>query len=315
MAAIVSSPFEHVAGAVPANGTGLDPSLQNPYMIAHPPALYLGYVSFAVPFAFAMAALITGRTDARWMASVRRWTLFAWAALGVGMLLGAHWAYVEIGWGGYWAWDPVENAALMPWLAGTAYLHSVIVQEKKGMLKVWNVVLVSGTFALSILGTFLTRSGVVNSIHSFVQSPVGPGAAGHSWRVVLAFSTALLMWRLPLLRSEHRLESLVSREATFLFNNLLLLAFAFAILWGVIFPVLSESVRGIRSTVSVPYYNFFLVAFGLPLLALTGIGPLIAWRRATPGSLWRMFRWPVDLGRLRRRAAGACSGSAPARPG
>jgi cytochrome c-type biogenesis protein CcmF len=292
MAALVSSPFERVAGAVPVDGTGLDPSLQNPYMIAHPPALYLGYVSFAVPFAFAMAALITGRTDARWMASVRRWTLFAWAALGVGMLLGAHWAYVEIGWGGYWAWDPVENAALMPWLAGTAYLHSVIVQEKKGMLKVWNVVLVSGTFALSILGTFLTRSGVVNSIHSFVQSPVGPALLGFL-AVVLAFATAMLVWRLPLLRSEHRLESLVSREATFLFNNLLLLAFAFAILWGVIFPVLSESVRGIRSTVSVPYYNFFLVAFGLPLLALTGIGPVIAWRRATPGSLWRMFRWPV----------------------
>jgi cytochrome c-type biogenesis protein CcmF len=292
MAAIVSSPFEHVVGAIPVDGTGLDPALQNPYMIAHPPALYLGYVSFAVPYAFAMAALITGRTDARWMASVRRWTLFAWAALGVGMLLGAHWAYVEIGWGGYWAWDPVENAALMPWLAGTAYLHSVIVQEKKGMLKVWNVVLVTGTFALSILGTFLTRSGVVNSIHSFVQSPVGPALLGFL-AVVLAFSTALLMWRLPVLRSEHRLESLVSREATFLFNNLLLLAFAFAILWGVIFPVLSESVRGIRSTVSVPYYNFFLVAFGLPLLALTGIGPVIAWRRATPGSLWRMFRWPV----------------------
>ncbi len=292
MAAIVSSPFEHVAGVVPADGTGLDPSLQNPYMIAHPPALYLGYVSFAVPFAFAMAALITGRNDARWMASVRRWTLFAWASLAVGMLLGAHWAYVEIGWGGYWAWDPVENAALMPWLAGTAYLHSVIVQEKKGMLKVWNVVLVSGTFSLSILGTFLTRSGVVNSIHSFVQSPVGPALLGFL-AVVLAFSTAMLLWRLPMLRSEHRLESLVSREATFLFNNLLLLAFAFAILWGVIFPVLSESVRGIRSTVSVPYYNFFLVAFGLPLLALTGIGPMIAWRRATPGSLWRMFRWPV----------------------
>ncbi len=292
MAAIVSSPFERVVGAVPVDGTGLDPSLQNPYMIAHPPALYLGYVSFAVPFAFAMAALITGRTDARWMASVRRWTLFAWASLGVGMLLGAHWAYVEIGWGGYWAWDPVENAALMPWLAGTAYLHSVMVQEKKGMLKVWNVVLVSGTFALSILGTFLTRSGVVNSIHSFVQSPVGPALLGFL-AVVLAFSTAMLIWRLPMLRSEHRLESLVSREATLLFNNLLLLAFAFAILWGVIFPVVSESVRGIRSTVSVPYYNFFLVAFGLPLLALTGLGPMIAWRRAPPGSVWRMFRWPV----------------------
>jgi cytochrome c-type biogenesis protein CcmF len=292
MAALVSSPFERTAGAIPHDGLGLDPSLQNPYMVAHPPALYLGYVSFAVPFAFAMAALITRRTDARWMASVRRWTLFAWGSLGVGMLLGAHWAYVEIGWGGYWGWDPVENAALMPWLAGTAYLHSVMVQEKKGMLKVWNVVLVSGTFALSILGTFLTRSDVVQSIHNFTQSPVGPSLLGFL-AVVLAFSTALLLWRLPLLRSEHRLESVVSREATFLFNNLLLLALAFAILWGVVFPVLSESLRGVRSTVSVPYYNFFLKAFGLPLLALTGIGPLIAWRRATPGSLWRTFRWPV----------------------
>jgi cytochrome c-type biogenesis protein CcmF len=292
MATIISSPFERTAGVVPHDGFGLDPSLQNPYMAAHPPALYLGYVSFAVPFAFAMAALITRRTDARWLASVRRWTLFAWASLGVGMLLGAHWAYVEIGWGGYWGWDPVENAALMPWLAGTAYLHSVMVQEKRGMLKVWNVVLVTATFALSIFGTFLTRSGVVDSIHSFVQSPVGPALLVFL-SIVLAFATTLLVWRLPLLRSDHKLESVVSREATFLFNNLLLLAFAFVILWGVVFPLLSEAVRGVRSTVSVPYYNFFLVAFGLPLLALTGIGPLIAWRRATPGSLWRTFRWPV----------------------
>ena len=176
---------------VPHDGFGLDPSLQNPYMAAHPPALYLGYVSFAVPFAFAMAALITRRTDARWLASVRRWTLFAWASLGVGMLLGAHWAYVEIGWGGYWGWDPVENAALMPWLAGTAYLHSVMVQEKRGMLKVWNVVLVTATFALSIFGTFLTRSGVVDSIHSFVQSPVGPALLVFL-SIVLAFATTLL---------------------------------------------------------------------------------------------------------------------------
>jgi cytochrome c-type biogenesis protein CcmF len=292
MAALVSSPFAHTVGAVGKDGLGLDPSLQNPYMVAHPPALYLGYVSFSVPFAFAMAALITRRTDARWMASVRRWTLFAWASLGVGMLLGAHWAYVEIGWGGYWGWDPVENAALMPWLAGTAYLHSVMVQEKKGMLKVWNVVLVSGTFALSILGTFLTRSDVVQSIHNFTQSPVGPALLGFL-AVVLAFATSILLWRLPLLRSDHKLESVVSREATFLFNNLLLLALAFAILWGVIFPVLSDAVQGVRSTVSVPYYNFFLKAFGLPLLLLTGVGPLIAWRRATPGSLWRTFRWPV----------------------
>ncbi len=261
-------------------------------MVVHPPILYMGYVTLSVPFAFAMAALIAGRTDARWLASVRRWTLFAWMCLGVGMLIGAHWAYVEIGWGGYWAWDPVENAALLPWLASTAFLHSVMVQEKKGMLKVWNVVLVSTAFALSLFGTFLTRSGVVNSVHSFTQSNVGPFLLGFL-AVAVAFAVTLIIWRLPLLRSEHRMESVISREATFLFNNLLLLALAFAILWGVVFPILSQAVEGIRSTVSVPYYNFFLVAFGLPLLALTGIGPLIAWRRASPGSLWRTFRWPM----------------------
>jgi cytochrome c-type biogenesis protein CcmF len=292
MAAVVSPPFERVVGAVPANGTGLDPALQNPYMAAHPPALYLGYVCMAVPFAFAMASLITGRSDARWLLSVRRWTLLAWTSLGVGMLLGAHWAYVEIGWGGYWAWDPVENAALMPWLTATAFLHSVIVQEKKGMLKVWNIVLVTATFALSIFGTFLTRSGVVSSVHSFVQSAVGPYLLAFV-AVVLAFSVTLLVRRLPLLRSEHRLESVVSREATFLFNNLLLLALAFAVLWGVVFPILSEAVRGVRSTVSTPYYDFFLVVFGLPLLLLTGIGPLVAWRRASARGLARTFRWPV----------------------
>ncbi len=292
LAAFVSSPFAHVAGTVPADGAGLDPSLQNPYMVAHPPMLYLGYVTMSIPFAFAMAALITGRTDARWLVSVRRWTLVSWAALGTGMLLGAHWAYVEIGWGGYWAWDPVENAALMPWLAATAFLHSVIVQEKKGMLKVWNMVLVSAAFSLAVFGDFLTRSGVVQSVHSFVQSPVGPYLLAFV-AAVLALATALIIWRLPLLRADHRLESVISREATFLFNNLLLLALAFAVLWGVIFPILSEAVRGVRSTVSAPYYDFFLVIFGLPLLALTGIGPLIAWRRASPDSLIRTFRWPV----------------------
>jgi cytochrome c-type biogenesis protein CcmF len=292
LAAFVSSPFAHVAGAARADGLGLDPSLQNPYMAAHPPMLYLGYVSMSVPFAFAMAALITRRSDARWLVSVRRWTLVSWTALGIGMLLGAHWAYVEIGWGGYWAWDPVESAALMPWLAATAFLHSVMVQEKKGMLKVWNMVLVIAAFALCIFGDFLTRSGVVQSVHSFVQSAVGPWLLGFL-AVVLAGSLGLLIVRLPTLKADHKLESVVSREATFLFNNLLLLALAFAVLWGVVFPILSEAVRGVRATVATPYYNFFLVIFGLPLLALIGIGPLIAWRRASPGSLWRTFRWPV----------------------
>jgi cytochrome c-type biogenesis protein CcmF len=292
LAAFVSSPFAHVAGAARTDGLGLDPSLQNPYMAAHPPMLYLGYVSMSVPFAFAMAALITRRSDARWLVSVRRWTLVSWTALGIGMLLGAHWAYVEIGWGGYWAWDPVESAALMPWLAATAFLHSVMVQEKKGMLKVWNMVLVIAAFALCIFGDFLTRSGVVQSVHSFVQSAVGPWLLGFL-AVVLAGSLGLLIARLPTLRADHKLESVVSREATFLFNNLLLLALAFAVLWGVVFPILSEAVRGVRATVATPYYNFFLVIFGLPLLALIGIGPLIAWRRASPGSLWRTFRWPI----------------------
>jgi cytochrome c-type biogenesis protein CcmF len=239
-----------------------------------------------------MAALLTRRSDARWLVSVRRWTLVSWTALGIGMLLGAHWAYVEIGWGGYWAWDPVESAALMPWLAATAFLHSVMVQEKKGMLKVWNMVLVIAAFALCIFGDFLTRSGVVQSVHSFVQSAVGPWLLGFL-AVVLAGSLGLLIARLPTLKADHKLESVVSREATFLFNNLLLLALAFAVLWGVVFPILSEAVRGVRATVATPYYNFFLVIFGLPLLALIGIGPLIAWRRASPGSLWRTFRWPV----------------------
>ncbi len=292
MVAVVASPFEHVPGLAPAAGAGLDPSLQNPYMAIHPPMLYLGYVSCTIPFAFAMAALVTGRTDARWLLSVRRWTLVSWTALGVGMLLGAHWAYVEIGWGGYWAWDPVENAALLPWLAATAFLHSVMVQEKKGMLKVWNMVLVSATFALALFGTFLTRSGIVNSIHSFVQSAVGPYLLGFI-AVVLAFAVGMIVWRLPLLRADHKLESVISREATFLFNNLLLLALVFAILWGVIFPVLSDVVRGVQATVSTPYYNFFLVIFGLPLLFLIGVGPMIAWRRASPRSLLRTFRWPI----------------------
>jgi cytochrome c-type biogenesis protein CcmF len=293
MATFVSSPFAHVAGAVQADGAGLDPSLQNVYMAAHPPMLYLGYVSMSVPFAFAMASLITARSDARWLVSVRRWTLVSWTALGIGMLLGAHWAYVEIGWGGYWAWDPVESAALMPWLAATAFLHSVMVQEKKGMLKVWNMVLVIAAFALCLFGDFLTRSGVVQSVHSFVQSVVGPYLLGFL-AAVLAASVALLIVRLPTLRADHKLESVISREATFLFNNLLLLALAFAVLWGVVFPILSEAVRGVRATVAAPYYNFFLVIFGLPLLALTGIGPLIAWRRASPGSLLRTFRWPLS---------------------
>jgi cytochrome c-type biogenesis protein CcmF len=286
----VASPF--ATQAAPPDGAGMTPSLQNPYMLAHPPLLYLGYVGLTVPFAFCLGALLAGRPDERWLVATRRWTLFAWAALGVGQLLGSHWAYVEVGWGGYYAWDPVENAALMPWLAATAFLHSVMIQEKRGMLRVWNVLLVLLAFALSIFGTFLTRSGVVNSIHSFTQSSIGP------WFLffivlIVTVSLAVVFWRLPQLRSPTKLESPISREAAFLYNNLLLLALCLTILWGVVYPLVSEAVRGEAVVLGREYYDFFLRIFGLPLLLLMGIGPLIAWRRASLASLLTTFRWPT----------------------
>lgn len=288
----VSSPFETIAS--PADGNGLNPSLQNPYMVIHPVFLYLGYVGLAVPFAFAMGALLSGRTDERWIVATRRWTIVAWTALGVGQLLGAHWAYEEVGWGGYYAWDPVENAALMPWLAATAYLHSVMIQEKRGMLRVWNVSLVSLGFCLSLFGTFLTRSGIVSSIHSFTQSAIGPWFLGFIV-VAVAFAAAMIWLRLPLLRTTARLESLVSREASFLYNNLLLIALCLTILWGTAWPIVSEAVRGEAVVVGRPYYDFFLRVFGLPLLLLMGIGPLIAWRRASLRGLARVFAWPAAI--------------------
>jgi cytochrome c-type biogenesis protein CcmF len=274
----VSSPFDRQVA--PLDGSGLNPSLQNPYMMIHPPLLYLGYVGMTIPFAFAAGALLSGRTDERWIVATRRWTLLAWAALGIGILLGAKWAYEEVGWGGYYAWDPVENAALMPWLAATAFLHSVMVQEKKNMLRVWNAVLVSLAFCLSLFGTFLTRSGVISSIHSFTQSSIGPWLLAFI-AVAAGFSTALIFWRLPLLRTKTRFESLASREAAFLYNNLLLVAFTLIVLWGVAFPLLSELVRGEKITVGPPYFDFFLRVLGLPLLLLMGIGPLVAWRRSS----------------------------------
>ena len=291
----VASPF--ATQSAPADGAGMTPSLQNPYMLAHPPLLYLGYVGLTVPFAFAIGALLSGKLDERWLIATRRWTLFAWAALGIGQLLGSHWAYVEVGWGGYYAWDPVENAALMPWLAATAFLHSVMIQEKRGMLKVWNVLLVILAFSLSLFGTFLTRSGVVNSIHSFTQSSIGPWFLGFI-ALTVAVSLALVFWRLPQLRSPTKLESPISREAAFLYNNLLLLALCLAILWGVVYPMLSEAVRGEAVVLGRSYYDFFLRAFGLPLLLLMGIGPLIAWRRASLKSLATTFRWPTVVARV-----------------
>jgi cytochrome c-type biogenesis protein CcmF len=287
----VSSPFD--TQSAPVDGAGLNASLQNPYMLAHPPLLYIGYVGLTVPFAFAMAALLSRRLDARWLVATRRWTILSWTCLGVAILLGSKWAYGTIGWGGYFAWDPVENAALLPWLTATAYLHSVMVQEKKGMLRVWNMSLVILTFSLALFGTFLTRSGVVNSIHSFSRSSIGAWFVGFIAVVVLA-SIALLLFRLPILRARSpQLESLASREAAFLYNNLLLVAFALTVLWGVLFPVLSETVRGVPYSVGPPFYDFFLRTFGLPLLLLTGIGPLVAWRRASLRSLRRGLVWPA----------------------
>ena len=288
----VASPF--ATQAAPADGAGMNPSLQNPYMIAHPPMLYLGYVGLTIPFAFAMAALASRRVDERWIVVTRRWTLAAWTFLGVGILLGAKWAYEEVGWGGWYAWDPVENAALMPWLVATAFLHSVMVQEKKNMLRVWNVILVAGAFALSLFGTFLTRSGVISSIHSFTQSSIGPFFLGFI-AVVVALSMTLILSRLSLLRSPTRLESLVSREAAFLYNNLFLVALALTVLWGVVYPLVSEAVRGVAVSVGAPYYDFFAVVFGLPLVLLMGIGPVVAWRRASLRSLAYQLAWPVGV--------------------
>jgi cytochrome c-type biogenesis protein CcmF len=308
---VVSPPF--ATQVAPLDGSGLHPSLQNPYVLAHPPMLYLGYVGLTIPFAFAMAALLGGRLDERWIVATRRWTLGAWTFLGIGILLGAKWAYAEIGWGGYYAWDPVENAALMPWLAGTAYLHSVIVQEKKDVLRVWNVVLVSLAFVLALFGTFLTRSGIINSVHSFAQSSIGAWFLGFI-ALVTALTALLIAVRLPLLRSPSRLQSLVSRESAFLYNNLLFVAFCLTVLWGVAFPILTEAVRGEAMTIGPPYYNFFLKFFGLPLLFLMGIGPLVAWRRSSLRSLRRNLLVPagVAVGAGALLAVGGAGSNVPA---
>jgi len=287
MLSFLSSPFETLAVA-PAEGRGLNPLLQNEYMMAHPPLLYLGYVGLAIPFAFAIAALVTRRLDTQWIGYIRRWTVVSWLFLGVGILLGSRWAYHELGWGGYWAWDPVENAAFMPWLVATAFLHSVMVQERRGMLKVWNMVLVILTFILALFGTFLTRSGIVASVHAFGESTLGPFFLGFIL-VALGGSLALLFTRLPELRSRHSLESYISREAIFLYNNLLLVGLAFAVFWGTIFPVITEAVQGEKITVGVGFYNQVAMPIGIALLILTGVGPLIPWRKASGRQLLRRF--------------------------
>ena len=272
----------------PRDGAGLNPLLQDWLMVIHPPMLYIGFVGFSIPFAFAMAALITKQLGDTWIRTTRRWTMIAWFFLGTGILLGGNWAYHELGWGGFWAWDPVENASLMPWLIGTAFLHSVMVQEKKGMLKVWNIVLVIMAYTMSLVGTWLTRSGIVNSVHAFASSPIGNYFLAFIL-IGLSGSLYLLIDRLKYLKSDNEMESLVSRESSFLFNNLILLASCFAVFWGTLFPVLSEFVRGEKITVGQPFFNRVNVPIAIFLLFLTGVGPLLAWRKASTNSLKRNF--------------------------
>src|SRR6266704_4395543 len=289
-----ANPFHRLA-YTPLDGNGLNPQLQNPGMVFHPPMLYLGYISITIPFAFAMAALLSKRLDADWLVAIRKWTLLSWLFLSIGICLGMWWAYVELGWGGYWAWDPVENASLLPWLTMTAFLHSVMIQEKRGMLKKWNLALIIGSWLLSIFGTFITRSGVISSVHSFTQSNVG---YFFLFFLLVAGTASFTLYatRLPLLSAEARLESMVSREARFLFNNLVLITMAFAVLWGTLLPILSEAVVGVKYTVLAPWFNTVNVPLGLALLALTGIGPLIAWRRASIPNLRRQFAVPGTVG-------------------
>ena len=289
----VAMPFAQVRGGIaPPDGNGLNPLLQYPEMVIHPPMLYLGYVGFTIPFAFALGALMMRYPGEKWIHITRRWTMFTWMFLTIGIFLGMHWAYAVLGWGGYWGWDPVENASLMPWLTGTAFLHSVMMQEKRGMMKSWNVWLIFSTFMLSILGTLLTRGGLVSSVHAFAQSSIG------TWFVVfLGIILAVCLFTYILqrdhLKSEHQIESLVSRESSFLFNNLVLLAACFTILWGTLYPVLSEYVEGTKKTVSGAYYNHVMVPIGVFLLLLTGVGPLLAWRASSFKSMRRNFILPL----------------------
>ena len=274
------------------DGNGLNPLLQNPYMAIHPPMLYLGFVGFTVPFAFAMASLITRQPGDRWIRTTRVWTMITWLFQGIGVLLGAKWAYVVLGWGGYWGWDPVENASLLPWITATAFLHSVMMQEKRGMMKMWNIVLISATFFLCIFGTMMTRSGLVSSVHAFARSPIGDYFV---WFLTLGIGATifLILNRLDYLRSENQLDSVLSRESSFLFNNVILLASCFAVLWGTLFPVISEAATNEKISVGAPFFNKVNIPIALLLLLLTGVGPLFAWRRTSLDSLRRNFQWPA----------------------
>ena len=288
-----ADPFRTVAGAVPLDGPGPNPLLQNhPLMAIHPPVLYLGYVGFTVPFAFAVAALVTGRLDEGWLSETRRWSLAAWGFLTTGIVLGAWWSYEVLGWGGYWAWDPVENASFLPWLTGTAFLHSVLVQERRGMLRVWNLSLVMATFALTILGTFLTRSGVLDSVHAFTESAIGPAILGF-FAVVVAVGVGLVGWRGDKLRSPGAIDSPISREGFFLANNLLFGCFAFVVLLGTVFPLVAEAIDGRRLSVGRPYFDRMTSPLALALLFLMAVAPALPWRKASPALLRDRLQWPA----------------------
>ena len=289
------NPYERL-GFTPANGQGLNPQLQNYWMTIHPPTLYLGFTAFTVPFAFAIAALLSGRLDSRWITLTRRWTLLSWFFLSNGIVFGMRWAYEELGWGGYWFWDPVENASLLPWLSATAFLHSVQIQENRGMLKVWNMSLVILTFLLTIFATFLTRSGLIESVHSFAQELRIAYIFLGFMLAIVAVGAVLVLWRLPRLRSENQIESFLSRESAFLFNNLILLGVLFAVWWGTMLPLLSEGLTGEKITVGPPFFNAVNIPIGLALLTLTGIGPVVAWRRASRRNLKKNFTLPLLAG-------------------
>jgi cytochrome c-type biogenesis protein CcmF len=311
-----NNPFSTYLGQVPADGKGLNPLLQNFYMAIHPPSLYVGFVSMTIPYAFGMAALITGHLDDSWLRAVRRWTMVGWLVLSFGLTLGMLWAYEELGWGGFWGWDPVENAAALPWFTATAFLHSVMVQERRGMLRVWNVTLVIVTFFLTIFGTFMTRSGVVQSVHAFGEDRALATLFTIFMVAILIFSFALVIYRLPLLKARHDLDSWVSREAAFLANNWVLLFSAFFVLFATMFPTLSEAVMHERLTVGPGFFNKWMLPIGLILLLLTGIGPLLAWRKSTLSNLVQQFLWPATAsvvtaaalyaGGIRIWSSGAC---------
>ena len=288
-----TNPFRYLqVPVVPVDGNGLNPLLQNPYMAIHPPMLYAGFTLFAIPFAFCLGALVSGNLSNEWIMKTRRWTLIAWGFLTVGITLGGHWAYLELGWGGFWAWDPVENSSFLPWLTGTAFLHSVMIQERKQMLRFWNVWLIGLTYGLTVFGTFLTRSGIVQSIHAFASTDIG-------WLFLLylgglVITLSWLSWlRRNELRSERSLESFLSREAFFLLNNLVFLSICFAVLWGVLFPVLSEAVTGVKQTIGIPFFNAVTIPFFLLMLLLMGVGPAVAWRRSNPQRLLKACLAPA----------------------